>query len=191
MRKFSSLSQVVVVLLVVVNGQIMAQSTKENFTPYKSDTVQVLNSEASLGKFDYTILNEGNPSEESSLLCQFEGDGSLLIGFKNKVTEVRIASKNKETMNFQGFRASLINSFNNESVFYTVQGFVNGQSVTLNETVEINTVKLPGTYVNLTHLPGFDKIDEVRISGADVKLTLEEFVYNTGESEEAVTASNE
>lgn len=190
MQKFSSIFQVAVVLLLFRTTTTIAQSTTENFTPYGVDTVQLLQSEASLGGFNYTILNEGKPSERSSLLCQFDGDGSILIGFKNKVTEIRIASKDKKQINMQGFRASLINSYNNQPVSYSVSGYREGKLVTLNETVEINTVKLPGIFVNLESLPGFNMIDELRISGSDVKLTLEEFIYQQGESKTGVTASN-
>lgn len=190
MHRFLLLPQALIVLISIIINPVFGQSTKENFTPYETDTVQLLAGKTTLGDFDYTILNNGEVTDESSLLCQFDGDGSLLIGFKSKVTEVRISSSAKGSINVQGFRASLINSFNNESVFYKVKGFREGQSVTLDETVEVNTVKLPGTYVNLTHLPGFNEIDELRIYGDNVKITLEEFVYRKGNKETDVTASN-
>ena len=52
--------------------------------------------------------------------------------------------------------------------------------VTAPVAIEVSVFEPPGMEHELSYLQGFDKVDEIRITGDDLQLTIESFTYQLG-----------
>ncbi len=180
--RFLGLLLAMVICSAAVNAQEDGKIKRENFEDYNIKNVAYLLSKITFGEFTYEFRNEGKPVDSSSIATYFDNDGSVFIGHKKKLTEVIIKSVKEEEFLFDSFELSSNHPYNNDDEGVVVRGYRKGKVVTAPIPLEVNLFKPPGLKYDFTLYQGFDKVDEIKITGNDLQFTLESFTYKFGKA---------
>lgn len=167
----------IVISTATVMGQDEGKIKRENFENYDIKNVAYLLSKITFGEFTYEFKNEGQPVDSSSIATYFDKDGSVFVGHKKKLTEVTIKSVKGEEFMFDSFELSSNHAYNNPDEEVVVRGWRKGKVVTAPIPLEVNLFEPPGAKYDFTLYQGFDKVDEIKITGSNLQFTLESFTY--------------
>lgn len=168
------------VLLSAASAKAQEQVTKENFENHDLGNVTFLMSEARYGNFIYEFRHDGLPVDSSSLATYFDNDGSIFVGQQKKVTDFRIRSFNGDEFSLNSFQLSSNHPYPNPDEEVMIRGWRDGKVVTPPVSVEIKLFEPPGNDYDFTLYQGFEKVDEVKITGSNLQFTLESFTYKLG-----------
>lgn len=169
-----------VLLLFLFNSAasaVCAQIIRENFETHNLKDAIFLFSEARFGNFIYEFGCDGAPVDSSSLATYFDNDGSIFVGQQKRVTDFSIKSYNGHVFALNSLQLSSNHSFSNPDEKVVVRGFCAGKLVTTPVTLEIRKFEPPGRDYDMAAYKGFEKVDEVKITGNDLQFTLESFAY--------------
>ena len=165
------------ILLKMVEAKAQDQITRENFENHNLKNVIFLFSEVRFGNFIYEFRYNGMPVDSSSIATFFDGDGSIFVGHQKKVTDFRIKSYNGDKFSLNNFQLSSNHPYPNADEEVVVRGWLDGKAVTPPITIEIRFFEPPGSDFDMTFHPGFEKVDEIKITGNNLSFTLESFTY--------------
>ena len=168
------------ILLKVAEAHAQRQITRENFETHNLEDVIYLFSEVRFGNFIYEFRNNGDPVDSSSLITYFNNDGDIFVGHQKKVTDFRIKSYNGDEFSLNSLRLSSNHPYPNPDEKVIVRGWRDGKVVTPVVSVAINLFEPPGKDYDLTIYQGFEKVDEIKITGNNLQFTLESFTYSSG-----------
>lgn len=168
------------VLLSALVARAQEQVTRENFENHDLENVTFLMSETRFGNFVYEFRHDDMPVDSSSLATFFDKDGSIFIGQQKKVTDFRIRSFNGDEFSLNSFQLSSNHPYPNPDEEVMIRGWRDGKVVTPPVAVEIKLFEPPGNDYDLTLYQGFDKVDEIKITGNNLQFTLESFSYKLG-----------
>ena len=177
------MKQLVVVFIlscVVAVAEAQEGITTENFATHNLENVTFLMSKARFGNFEYEFWHEGAPVDSSSLVTYFDKDGSIFVGQQKKVTDFRIRSVSGDEFSLNSFQLSSNHPYPNPDEAVMVRGWRDGKVVTPPVPLEIKLFEPPGNDYDLTLYQGFDKVDEIKITGNNLQFTLESFTYKLG-----------
>jgi len=169
-----------IMMLWVLGARSQEKPIHENFNTYNLNSVEFLPSTVTIGNFTYEFKYNGKPVDSSSLVTNFDNDGSIFIGQQSKVTEFLIKSVKGDEFSLNSFQLSSNHAYSNPNEKVIVRGWRNGKVVTAPVPLEVSVFEPPGDDHELSYFQGFDKVDEVRITGDDLQLTLESFTYQFG-----------
>lgn len=178
-------------LLVCVEVEGQEKPTKEDFNSYNLQKVNFLPATVTYGKFVYEFRNEGQLVDSSSLVTNFDDDGSLFIGQQRKITEFLIKTVEGEEFDFNSFQLSSNHAYANPNEAVVVRGWRDGKVVTPPVELEITLFEPPGDEFDFTLYQGFGKVDEIKITGEDLQFTLESFTYKNSTGQVAKDNSTE
>ena len=170
----------VFIILSATGVKAQEKITKENFDTHDLKSVTFLPSETRFGNFVYEFRHNGIPVDSSSLVTYFDNDGSIFIGQQKKVTDFRIRSFNGDEFSLNSFQLSSNHPYPNEDEEVMIRGWRDGKVVTPPVSIEIRLFDPPGSDYDLTMYQGFNKVDEVKITGNNLQFTLESFTYKLG-----------
>lgn len=170
----------VFVFLSTIWAKAQEKNSRENFETHNLESVTFLPSKAHYGNFVYEFRHEGILVDSSSLVTYFDNDGSIFIGQQKKVTDFRIKSFNGDEFSLNSFQLSSNHPFPNDNEEVMIRGWRDGKVVTPPVAIEIKLFEPPGFDYDLTLYQGFDKVDEVKITGNNLQFTLESFTYKLG-----------
>lgn len=163
------------VLSLLAKGQ--EKIIRENFTEYSNQKVSFLPSKIEYGRFTFEFRNKGQLVDSSSLVTNFDNDGSLFVGQQKTITELLIKTIEGEEVQFNSFQLSSNHAYSNPKEQIVVRGWRDGKVVTPPVELKVDSFDPPGTEYDFTLFQGFEKVDEVKISGEDLQFTLESFSY--------------
>lgn len=165
------------VLLKTIEVTAQEQAIRENFESHNLKNVTYLFSEAHIGEFIYEFRRDEAPIDSSSLVTFFDNDGSIFVGHQKKVTDFRIKSYSGNEFSLYAFQLSSNHSYPNPNEKVVIRGWLDGKAVTLPVVIEIRLFEPPGNNFDMTIYPGFERVDEIKITGSDLRFTLENFTY--------------
>ncbi|MDN5201027.1 hypothetical protein QQ008_06635 [Fulvivirgaceae bacterium BMA10] len=170
---------IVIFSLLTVAGLAQNDEGKinENFSKYDLPKITYLKSKVTFGNFIYEFRQNDILVDSSSLITVFDENGSLFVGQQKEVTDFRIKSANGDDFEMRGFQFSSNHSFSNPDEQVTIRGWRDGKVVTPPVEVQIGEFHPPGSYYDFTVYQGFEKIDEIKITGKRLEFTLEDFNY--------------
>ena len=168
------------VLLSAIAARAQEQIIKENFETHNLENVTFLPSQIRFGNFIYEFRYNGSPVDSSSLATYFDNDGSIFVGQQKKVTDFRIRSFNGDEFSLNSFQFSSNHPYPNDNEVILVRGWRDGKVVTAPVSLEVVRFEPPGLEHDFTTYLGFDKVDEIKITGEDLQFTVESFSYSSG-----------
>ena len=176
------MKQIIILLALLSAAGVKAQEkiTKENFEGHNLENVTFLMSEARFGNFVYEFRHDGAPVDSSSLATYFDKDGSIFVGQQKKVTDFRIRSFNGDEFSLNSFQLSSNHPYPNSDEEVMIRGWRDGKVVTPPVAVEIKLFEPPGNDYDFSLYQGFEKVDEIKITGNNLQFTLESFTYKLG-----------
>ncbi len=169
-----------IILLNAVAVTAQEKLINENFDTHNLENVTYLLSQARFGNFIYEFRHDGALVDSSSLATYFDNDGSIFIGQQKKVTDFTIKSYNGDEFSLNSFQLSSNHSYPNSDEEVMVRGWRDGKVVTPPVPMEIKLFEPPGQDYDITLYQGFDKVDEIKITGKNLQFTLESFTYSLG-----------
>lgn len=178
-----SLRKRIVVLIaacMLLISVLAAGQSKEDYSSVEIGTCRSIISMETIGDFRYEFFNGISVATKSSMLVSLEDNTrGIFIGFKEKVTQA-VITNNMYIFSLKGFTASSNHSKHNSSEKVTFSGYLFGMLVTEEVVLTVDKFLPTGDYYDLSKYEGFDRIDEIRISGTDIQMTVESIDYTNG-----------
>ena len=165
-------------------SHVQGQMITENFETYNLKDAIFLLSEVRFGNFIYEFRYNGAVVDSSSLATCFDDDGSIFIGQQKKVTAFHIKSYNGDEFSINSLQLSSNHSRANPGEEVVVSGWRDGKEVTEPVTIQISLFEPPGRNYDMSRFKGFDRINEIKITGENLQFTLESFTYEAGNTAE-------
>ena len=160
-----------------------AESNKvESFKEYNLPFHTELNAQHQLGNFTYEFRNNDQLVSASSSLVILPERGVLMIGFNKSITDFRIKNIKGQQFDLQGLQLSANDYDNREENYVSVQGFRNGIAVGEEVEILVDNFFPPGNYYDLSK-DEFTDIDELRITGKSIKISLEGWNYTQSKNQ--------